>query len=91
LPGTNTLAYLASSSASKKKSLITLTPGASYKNTMVNYRRNFNPTFSTVKMMQYITAILGSISLCSIGYTNTAVIYCHSTVITKEMLLYKTE
>jgi hypothetical protein len=27
LPGTNTLAYLASSSATKKKSFITLTPG----------------------------------------------------------------
>ncbi len=28
------------------------------KNTMVNYHSNFNPTFSMVKMMQYITAIL---------------------------------
>jgi hypothetical protein len=28
-----------------------------YKNTTVNYRGNFNPTFSWVKMMQYITAI----------------------------------
>jgi hypothetical protein len=30
-----------------------------YKNTTVNYHGNFNPTFSRVKMMQYITAILG--------------------------------
>jgi hypothetical protein len=29
--------------------------------------------------------------LYNIGYTNTAVIYCHSTVITKVMLLYNTE
>ncbi len=27
----------------------------------------------------------------TIGYTNTVVIYCHSTVITKVMLLYNTE
>jgi hypothetical protein len=31
--------------------------GQCYKNTRVNY--NLNPTFSRVKMMQYITAILG--------------------------------
>jgi hypothetical protein len=42
-------------------------------------------------MMQYITAILGKIMLYNIGYTNTAVIYCHSAVITKAMLLYNTE
>ncbi len=29
--------------------------------------------------------------LYDIGYTNTAVIYCHSTVITKVMLPYNTE
>jgi len=29
--------------------------------------------------------------LYNIGYTNTAVIYSHSTVITKVMLLYNTE
>ncbi len=44
-----------------------------------------------VKMMQYITAILGQIVLYNIGYTNTAVIYWHSTVITKAMFLYNTE
>ncbi len=44
-----------------------------------------------VKMMQYITAILGQIVLYNIGYTNTTVIYCHTTVITKAMLLYNTE
>ncbi len=56
---------------------------------MVNYPGNFNPTFSRVKMMQF--AILGLIVLNNIGYTNTAVIYCHSTVIIKVMLLYNTE
>jgi len=30
-----------------------LTRGRCYKNTMVNYLNNFNPTFSRVKMMQY--------------------------------------
>ncbi len=29
--------------------------------------------------------------LYNIGYTNTVLIYCHSTVITKVMLLYNTE
>jgi hypothetical protein len=29
--------------------------------------------------------------LYNIGYTNTVVIYCHSTVITNVMLLYNTE
>ncbi len=29
--------------------------------------------------------------LYNIGYTNTVVIYCHSTVINKVMLLYNTE
>ncbi len=29
--------------------------------------------------------------LCNIDYTNTMVIYCHATVITKIMLLYNTE
>jgi hypothetical protein len=29
--------------------------------------------------------------LYNIGYTNTVIIYCHSTVITKVMLLYNTE
>jgi hypothetical protein len=58
---------------------------------MVNYRGNFNPTFSRVEMMQYITAILGQVVLYNIGYTNTMAIYCHSTVITKAMLLYYTE
>jgi len=38
-------------------------------------------------MTQYITAILGSIMLYNIGYTNTMVINYHSTVITKVMLL----
>ena len=38
-------------------------------------------------MMQYTTSILGYIVLYNIGYTNTAVIYFHSTVITKVMLL----
>jgi hypothetical protein len=42
-------------------------------------------------MTQYITAILGWIMLYNIGYTNTTIIYCHSTVITKVMLLYNTE
>ncbi len=42
-------------------------------------------------MMQYITAILGQIVLYNIGYMNTMVIYSHSTVITKIMLLYNTE
>jgi len=28
-------------------------------NTAVHYSHNFNPTFSMVKMTQYITAILG--------------------------------
>jgi len=44
-----------------------------------------------VKILLYITAILGWIVLYNIRYTNTAVIYCHSTVITKVMLLYSTE
>ncbi len=38
-----------------------------------------------------MTAILGYIMLYNIGYTNTAAIYSHSTVITKVMLLYNTE
>jgi hypothetical protein len=65
---------------------------------MVNYRGNFNPTFSRVKMAlkndlqcKNISAILGYIILYNIGYTNTTVIYHHSTVITKVMLLYNTE
>ncbi len=29
--------------------------------------------------------------LYNIGYTNTVIIYCHSTAITKVMLLYNTE
>ena len=33
--------------------------GQCYEITAVNYRSNFNPTFSRVKMMQYVTAILG--------------------------------
>jgi hypothetical protein len=41
------------------KLLISTTRGQCYKNTMVNYHGNFKPTFSRVKMMQYITAILG--------------------------------
>jgi hypothetical protein len=35
LSGTNTLAYLASSSAMKEKSFITLTPGAQYFKTFI--------------------------------------------------------
>jgi hypothetical protein len=35
------------------------TMGQCYKNIVVNYRGNFNPNFSTVKMMQFITTILG--------------------------------
>jgi hypothetical protein len=58
---------------------------------MVNYCSNFNPTFSGVKKMQYTAAILDLIVLYFIDYTNTAVIYCHSTVITKVILLYNTE
>jgi hypothetical protein len=51
LPGTNTIAYLASSLEMKKKSFITLSPGAKViKNTAVNYRGTFNPTFSRVKI-----------------------------------------
>jgi len=42
-------------------------------------------------MMQFITAILGLIMLYNIGYTNTKVIYSHSTSITKVMLLYNTQ
>ncbi len=41
--------------------------------------------------LKYIIAILGLIMFYNIGYTNTAVIYCHSTVFTKVMLLYNTE
>jgi hypothetical protein len=37
--------------------------GQCYKNTVVNYRGNFKPTFSRVKMMQYITTIPGLIVL----------------------------
>jgi hypothetical protein len=48
--------------------------GQYYKNTMVNYCGNFNPTFSRFKMMQYISAILGYILLYNIGYTYTTVI-----------------
>ncbi len=62
-----------------------------YKNTVVNYRSNFNPTFSRVKMKQFVTVILGKIMFYNIGYTNTVVIYCHSTLITKVLLLYNTE
>jgi hypothetical protein len=74
------------------------TRGKCYKNTTVNYRGNFNPTFSRVNMtlksyigFKNIIAILGLIMLYNIGYTNIAVIYRHSTVITKVMLLYNTE
>ena len=42
-------------------------------------------------MMLFITTILGKIMVYNIGYTNTKVIYCHSTLITKVMLLYNTE
>jgi hypothetical protein len=52
---------------------------------------NFNPTFSRGKMMQYITAILGSIVLDNNRCTNTAVIYCLSTVISMVMLFFNTE
>ncbi len=65
--------------------------GQCYKNTVVNYCGNFNPTFSWVKMMQFITAILDLIMLYNIGYTNAKVIYCHSTLITEVMLLYNTQ
>ncbi len=72
--------------------------GQCYKNTMVNYCGNFNSNFSRVKMtlkndlgLKNITAILGQIMLYNIGYTNTVVIYCHFTVITKVMLLYNTK
>ncbi len=41
--------------------------------------------------LKNITAILGQIMLHNIGYTYTAAIYCHSTVITKVMLLYNRE
>ncbi len=61
-----------------------------YKNTAVNYRSNFNPTFSRVKMMQFVTVILSKIMLYNIGYTNTGAIYCHSMAITKVLLLYNT-
>ncbi len=69
------------------------------KNTQVNYHNNFNPTFSRVKIMlpllpfcvKLCLYILGEIILYNIGYTNTMVIYCHSTVITKAMLLYNRE
>jgi hypothetical protein len=60
------------------------------KNTAVNYHVDFNPIFS-VKIQWYITTILGSIVLYKIGYTNTMVIYFHSTVITEVILLYNTE
>ncbi len=72
--------------------------GQCYKNTMVNYRCNFNTTFSRVKITvknylrsKNITAILGQIMLYNISYTNTSVIYCHFAVITKVMLLYNTK
>jgi hypothetical protein len=65
--------------------------GQCYKNTVVNYCSNFNPSFCRVKMMQNITAISGYIMLYNIGYTNSIIIYCHSTVITKVMLLYNKE
>jgi hypothetical protein len=41
--------------------------------------------------LKNITAILGQNMLYNIGYTNTAVIYCHFAVITKVMLLYNTK
>jgi hypothetical protein len=72
--------------------------GQCYKNTTVNYCGNFNPSFSRVKMtlkndlgLKNITAIIGKIVLYNIGYTNTVLIYRHSTVITKVRLLYNTE
>jgi hypothetical protein len=39
LPGTNTFAYLASSSATKKKSFITLTPGGKIIKTFFPFRQ----------------------------------------------------
>jgi hypothetical protein len=43
-------------------------------------------------MMQFITPHFRlNYALYTIGYTNTKVIYCHSTLITKVMLLYNTE
>jgi hypothetical protein len=59
---------------------------------MVNYCGKFYSTFSRVKMtlkndlgLKNIAAILNQNMLYNIGYTNTAVIYCHSTIITKVM------
>jgi hypothetical protein len=49
------LSYFGNSQASEERK----SRGQCYKNTMVNYRSYFNPTFSRVKMMQYITVILG--------------------------------
>jgi hypothetical protein len=60
-----------------------------YKNMRVNFCRNFTPNFCRVKTPdnatspQYSSAILGQIMLYNIGYTNTMVIYCDSTVITE--------
>ncbi len=42
-------------------------------------------------MTQFVTVILSKIMLYNIGYTNTVVIYRHSTLITKVLLLYNTE
>jgi hypothetical protein len=68
---------------------------------VVNYLGNFNPTIFRVKKLWQITAenchgIL-SLTLKADLFTNvvkqfnTTVIYCHSMVITKVMLLYNTE
>ncbi len=74
------------------------TPGVNIiKNTAINYHVNFNPNFSRVTIPQYFIAIpeyfiaiLGKIMIYNIGYTNTIVIYCPSTVIAMIIQLYNT-
>ncbi len=68
------------------------------KNTTVIYCGNFNRTFSRVKMtfkndlrLKKYYCHFRLIMLYNIGSTNTMVIYRHSTVTTKVLLLYNTE
>ncbi len=65
--------------------------GQCYKSTVVNYRGILTLLFLGLKWCSIVLPFSYFIIFHSIGYTNTMVIYCHSTVITKIMLLYNTE
>jgi hypothetical protein len=65
--------------------------GQCYKSTVVNYRCNLTLLFLGLKWCSILLPFSYFIIFYSIGYTNSMVIYCYSTVITKIMLLYNTE